>query len=574
MAQPVIIALSSACVELAKSIGSPVISENVVDAMRQAFRLRQPIIAVGASGIVIRSLAPLLADKFSEPPVLCVSLQKSVIVLLGGHHGANALAEETATAIQGQAIISTAGGLGAYLESLPPCWKSQGDAKPLMVKSLRGEKINLYDPLGLSYIPENYTQNSDKESADIIISDKQSDEDMNKLMFYPPTIALGIGCERYADSKTVLQETEKLLQELDIAKPSIATIASIDIKADEPALQALQAYLQCDLRFFTAEELCEYDSQLLNPSDIVQAEVGCRGVAEGAALAVMQGAEFITGKRKYDIFTCAVSRAKPQALQGSKIGRLDIVGIGPGDSKQRTESCSKALLEAEVVVGYKLYLDLCDDIIYDKERLDYALGEEELRCLKALQLAAEGKKVALVCSGDAGIYALAAVVYDVLANQNNRKLNAVEIQAHPGISAFQMLMAKSGAPFGDDFCLISLSDLWVEADTIKRRIHAAIDGDFAIAFYNPQSKTRRSLLPYALEQLLQHRGSDTPVIIGKHLGRKDEEILCLTLGELEADSIDMLSLVMIGNSRTRYITLKGELRAYSPRILSRTKEAT
>ena len=183
----------------------------------------------------------------------------------------------------------------------------------------------------------------------------------------------------------------------------------------------------------------------------------------------------------------------------------------------------------------------------------------------ALDIAAEGRNVALVCSGDAGIYALATLVMELLDREDRPDWNRLDIATMPGVSAFQAAAARIGAPMGHDFCLISLSDLLTPWEEIERRLKAAAMGDFVVAFYNPVSKRRRTQLAAARDILLTGRGPDTPVILARNLGRPEERIEVVTLGELTPNHADMLTLVVVGNSQTRRMTRGGVIRVYTPR---------
>jgi len=178
-----------------------------------------------------------------------------------------------------------------------------------------------------------------------------------------------------------------------------------------------------------------------------------------------------------------------------------------------------------------------------------------------LDLAAGGRTVSLVCSGDPGIYAMASLVFECLDDIERVDWRRVEVTVSPGISALQACSARVGAPLGHDFCTISLSDLLTPWAVIENRIKAAAEGDFVIAFYNPASMRRRTQLVRALEILSAHRPPDTPVVLGKSLGRPEENVTVSPLWDFDPDSVDMLSLVMVGNSQTRCL---GD-RVYTPR---------
>jgi cobalt-precorrin 5A hydrolase/precorrin-3B C17-methyltransferase len=257
-------------------------------------------------------------------------------------------------------------------------------------------------------------------------------------------------------------------------------------------------------------------------------------------------------------------------LQGRARGHLAVVGIGPGASTWRTPEASRLIAEADELVGYGLYLDLLGPLAAGTIRADFPLGGEEDRCRHALERAGQGARVALVCSGDAGIYAMAALVWEVI----DRRLvsdaaRRAEVVVAPGVSALQAAAARAGAPLGHDFCAISLSDLLTPREDILRRVKAASEGDFVVAFYNPVSRTRRTLLEEAKQTLLHHRLPDTPVLLAASLGRPDERLLHRTLGTLEVDEVDMLTVVLVGSTQTRALDTVDGRRIYTPRGYAR-----
>ena len=308
---------------------------------------------------------------------------------------------------------------------------------------------------------------------------------------------------------------------------------------------------------------------MVNPSDVVFAEVGCHGVSEGAALVVAgKDGALIVDKKKSRRATCAIARA-PGAIDpetvGKARGRLIVVGIGPGQHGWRTPEATAALQGATDVVGYGLYLDLIEDIIVGKSLHSSALGAEEDRARQALDLAAAGAQVALVSSGDAGIYALATLVFELLDRENRGDWNRVEVSVSPGISAMQAAAARIGAPLGHDFCAISLSDLLTPLDDIRRRLEAAAAGDFVVALYNPVSKRRKKQLVMARDILLSARPPQTPVVLARNLGRDGETITVIALADLDPEMVDMLTLVLIGSSNTRVLDSTNGPRVYTPR---------
>lgn len=231
--------------------------------------------------------------------------------------------------------------------------------------------------------------------------------------------------------------------------------------------------------------------------------------------------------------------------------KLYIVGMGPGAAEYLTPAAHKAVADSEELIGYGLYLDLLGELTTGKRRHELPLGAEVERAQLALERAAAGITTALVSSGDAGIFAMATLVFELLDKQPRPQWREVEIEVVPGVSAMQVAAARAGAPLGHDFCAISLSNLLTPWETIETRITAAGQGDFVVAFYNPRSQRRDWQLERARDILLEYRPAETPVIIGRNLSRADEALGYTQLGALSRDDVDMLSLVIIGNRETR-----------------------
>ena len=298
--------------------------------------------------------------------------------------------------------------------------------------------------------------------------------------------------------------------------------------------------------------------------------VGCHGVAEGAALAAVgPSGDLVAPKSKSRRATCAVSRA-PEILDARALGRprgsLAIVGIGPGAAAWRTPEADAALAAATDLVGYDRYLDLLGPVAGDATRHPYALGEEEARCGAALDLAAAGRAVALVSSGDPGIYAMAALVFELLDRERRADWYRAAVTVVPGISALQAAAARVGAPLGHDFCAISLSDLLTPWPAIERRLRAAAEADFVVSPYNPVSRRRNRQLGAARDILAGHRPPDTPVVLARNLGRDGERVEVIRLADLTADRVDMLTVVLVGASDSRVVARPGGGRwVYTPR---------
>jgi cobalt-precorrin 5A hydrolase/precorrin-3B C17-methyltransferase len=537
------------------------------------FLAGRPIVAIAAAGIVIRSLAPHLGDKKSEPPVIALAEDGShTVPLLGGHRGANRMARALAEALGGSAAITTAGdiGLGFALDDAPEGWwlEPDGDVKKVAAALLAGEAVALDDARGLG---DWLRQGAARFDADaphhIVISESAAAR--GDVTLRPPILAVGLGCERGAAAAEVSALLDQTLGAAGLSPQSVACLASIDVKMDEPALRAVARERGLPLRFFDAARLEEETPRLANPSDAVFRAVGCHGVAEAAALASVGGdGELIVGKTKSARATCAVARAsspiRPQEI-GRGLGRLTIIGLGPGAADWRTPAATAALARASDVVGYGGYFDLAGPISPDAVRHEFALGEEELRVRSALDLAGDGREVALICSGDAGIYAMASLAFELVDGAPAPGWCGIEIAVEPGISALQAAAARAGAPLGHDFCAISLSDLMTPWAVIEERLRAAAAAGFVTALYNPASKRRREGLVRAVEIFAAERPADCPVIVARNLGRAAERVQIVKLGAFDPESVDMLTLVMIGGRESRAIETGDGKRAYTPR---------
>ena len=540
----------------------------------ELFAVGRPILGLCASGILIRSVAPLLAAKRVEPPVVAVAEDGSVAVpLVGGHHGANALARTVAALTGGVAAITTAGDLrlGLALDEPPPGWRiaDPEQVRPVTAALLRGEPVALVaEAGGVDWLRAGAIDWAEQSERQVLVTDRAVGPATDALVFHPPVLALGIGCERGCPAGEIADLAHSALAEAGLAAAAVAAVVSVELKLAEPGIHALAASLGVPSRFFSAARLLAETERLTERSAAAFRATGAWGVAEGAALAAAgPGGMLVVPKRKSRRATCAVARA-PVPIDAGTIGHprgmLAVVGIGPGDPAWRTPEASAALAGATDIFGYGLYLDLLGRAIDGKIHHPSGLGEEEARVCRALDLAAEGRSVALVSSGDAGIYGLAPLVFELLDRAAKPGWHSVEIRVCPGVSAAQAVAARAGAPLGHDFCAISLSDLMTPWETIRTRIESAAAADFVVALYNPSSARRRARFVEAVKILLRYRPPQTLVFLGRNLGRADEDRQLLTLAELSNAEIDMLSLVIVGSSATRRLDTDPP-RLYTPR---------
>ncbi|MEM7060611.1 MAG: precorrin-3B C(17)-methyltransferase [Pseudomonadota bacterium] len=543
--------------------------------VRDLFAAGVPIVGICAAGILVRAVAPLLADKKAEPPVIAVSEDGSAVVpLLGGHRGANRLARRIAEVLGVKAAITTASdvSLGVALDDPPAGWRIAAGAEltSTITALVQGSPARVIgDAAFLSPLlahPQVEHRPDGPPGAVTIETEAGS-----SVTYHQTRFALGVGCARDCSAAEMADLVMECLANQKIDPSAIAGVFSLDLKSDEAAVLDLAMSLAVPARFFTASELEAETPRLANPSDIVFVEVGCHGVAEAAAVAAAgQYAELIVEKRKSANATCAIARAPAPmtTLPGKVRGQVSLIGIGPGQAIWRTPEASRLIAKADELVGYSLYIDLLGPAAAGKPQSDFPLGAEEDRCRYALEQAAAGRNVALICSGDAGIYAMGALVYELMARRENGvsdKARRVEVVTAPGVSALQAAAARAGAPLGHDFCAISLSDLLTPRSDIERRVHAAATGDFVIAFYNPVSQRRREIFPWAIETLRGHRPDDVPVILASNLGRPEEAVRIVRLDQVTVDDVDMLTTVIVGSSNSQRVRVGGRDRVFTPR---------
>ena len=581
---PLVLAVSRRQATLAERIAQAVSGRaliapaDVAVALRDAFADGQPIIGICATGILVRTLAPLLADKHVEPPVIAVSADGAhVVPLLGGHHGANALARRVAEITGGVAALTTASDnlFGVALDEPPPAWRlaNPEDVKAFMAALMDGASVFVTGETP-DWLAESALPFSDDPAAPLRISiaETLTETGPKHLVYYPRDLVIGVGMARDADPASVIALVETALARADLPSARVAAIGTIAVKADEPALDALSRQLDAPIRLFSADDLKRAD--VPNPSAVVAVEVGTPSVAEAAALSLAgENGRLVVEKEKNAVATVAVAQcpapvADPDALPGRPRGTLFVVGLGPGAPTMRTTQSREALLSATDWVGYDLYLRLAADLSTGKRLHPFPLGAEEQRVRHAIELAAEGRKVALLCSGDAAIYAMASPVFELLCREEegwDDFARRIRVEVIPGITALQAASARAGALIGHDFCAISLSDLLTPWEVIERRLKAAAEGGFVAALYNPKSRRRTRQLETALAIFRTHRPPETPVIVASSVGRSEEKVSVTTLAEVDPGMVDMLSIVLIGAPNSRFVTANGRRMAFTPR---------
>ncbi|UXY35097.1 precorrin-3B C(17)-methyltransferase [Streptomyces albidocamelliae] len=514
----------------------------VGESVRAAFAECEQLVCFLATGAVVRLLAPLLGDKTADPGVVCVDEGgRFAVSLVGGHGGgANELAREVGGLLGAEPVVTTATdavGLAA-LDTLGLPY--EGAVAAVSRALLDGEPVALAAEVAWPLPPLPF---SAEGAYTVRLTDRAVEPAEREVLLRPPSLVVGVGASRGAPAEEVLGLIGEALREAGLSAGSVAELATVDAKAEEPGLVAAAGRLGVPLVTYSAEELAAVE--VPNPSDAPLAAVGTPSVAEAAALAA--GGELLVPKRKSEradgrpaMVTCAVVRRPGR-------GRLAVVGLGPGARDLLTPRAAAELRRASVLVGLDQYVDQIRDLLRPGTRvLESGLGAEEERARTAVAEARRGHAVALIGSGDAGVYAMAS---PALAEASDD----IDVVGVPGVTAALAAGAVLGAPLGHDHVSISLSDLHTPWEVIERRVRAAAEADLVVTFYNPRSRGRDWQLPKALGILAGHRDPATPVGVVRNASRPDESSRVTTLAGLDPATVDMMTVVTVGNTATRTV---------------------
>ncbi|MEV1083066.1 precorrin-3B C(17)-methyltransferase [Streptomyces sp. NPDC050211] len=507
----------------------------VGDAVRAAFAECEHLVCFLATGAVVRLVAPLLSDKRADPGVVCVDEGgRFAVSLVGGHGGgANELALEVGELLGARPVVTTATD-AVGLPGLDTLGLPVEGAVPAVSRALLdGEPVALVTemPWPLPPLPV-----AERGAYTIRVTDRTVEPAEHEVVLRPPSLVVGVGASRNAPVDEVLGLVEGALRGAGLSGRSIAELATVDAKAEEPGIVAAAERLGVPLMTYSAEELATVE--VPNPSDAPLAAVGTPSVAEASAL--IGGGELLVPKRKSAMVTCAVVRRPAR-------GRLAVVGLGPGARDLLTPRAKAELQRAAVLVGLDQYVDQIRDLLRPGTRvLESGLGAEEERARTAVAEARRGQAVALIGSGDAGVYAMAS---PALAEASDD----IDVVGVPGVTAALAAAAILGAPLGHDHVSISLSDLHTPWEVIERRVRAAAEADIVVTFYNPRSRGRDWQLPKALAILAEHRAGTTPVGVVRNASRPDESGRLTTLAALDPATVDMMTVVTVGNTATREI---------------------
>lgn len=512
--------------------------------LRQLYQQDTPIIALCAAGIVIRTLAPVLLEKGVEPPVLVVAEDGSAVVpLLGGLGGVNVMAREIAAALNTAAAITTSGELrfGTCLLN-PPAGYALGDlelGKRFVSDLLSGESVRVEGAapwLAQAQLPED-----DQAQLTIHVGYAERELSDHELLIYPRNVLVALSGDLADSGEAVAHALKAALHDSRIAVQALGCLLASKAEMANPALHAAADVLGVPLRFTTAGTPPDMTQQVL--PQLLPPLTPAAGIAIAVA---------------------------PQPLDISQIGfargRLAVIGLGPGATDFMIPAVKAELARANDVLGYETYVRMAGPFRADQVLHCTDNREEMLRARHAFELAAEGRSVVVVSSGDPGVFAMAAAVLEALHESGNPDWHRVDLHILPGVSASLATAALAGAPLGHDFCVMSLSDNLKPWEIIEKRLDLACQADLALAFYNPISRARPWQLGRALEIVRQHRGPETPVTLGRDVGRPAQTLRVITLGELTPEHVDMRTMVLVGSSLTCvFPRANGESWVYTPR---------
>lgn len=473
--------------------------------VRQLYQQGTPIIALCAAGIVIRTLAPLLLEKGVEPAVLAVAEDGSAVVpLLGGLGGVNVLAREIAAALGVAAAITTSGELrfGTCLLN-PPSGYQLGDlelGKRFVSDLLAGESVRIEG--AAPWLDQaNLLQNQQARLA-IHVGSAERAPAPNELLIYPKNVL--VTCQPGPQLATRIRAA---LQDAGLAVQSLACLLAAETEMADSSLQEASIELGVPLRF--------------------------AGLATQA-----------------DIAITVAGAPLDLSLIGRPRGRLAVIGLGPGAAELMVPAVKAELARCTDVLGYETYVRMAGPFRPDQVQHCTDNREEMQRARHAFELAAQGRSVVVVSSGDPGVFAMAAAVIEALHDSSDPAWHQVDLEILPGVSASLATAAQAGAPLGHDFCVMSLSDNLKPWAIIEKRLDLASQADLALAFYNPISRARPWQLGRALEIVAQHRTAETPVVLGRDIGRPGQTLRVTTLGQLTPEQVDMRTMVLIGSSTT------------------------
>ena len=526
-------------------------------------------IFIGATGIPFRKVAPLLRGKSIDPAVLaCPESGSHVIALTSGHFGGtNRLARRIARITGGQAVIGSpadVNGLPAFDEAA-----AQEHACILNPEAVRALNAALLDGSPIAFCGTRavferhfastgqvafFENPQDVTCGHAVLWDSENmlPEEVLYLDVSSRAFVLGVGCRRGVKPQELRLVAERYLSEFGLNAENIAGIATCTVKEDEPAILGLGEAWQVPVAFHSAEELDAVPVSA--PSEKVREKVGTASVCEAACLlsagyGSIPQPTLYAPKSAFGDVTLALARLPHLAVPKSGQGEIVVAGLGSGAPGHITPDVDTALRRCDTVAGYSHYVDFIRDRIAGKPVIQNGMKGEVERCLSALEAALAGQNVCMVCSGDPGILAMAGLLYELRTREP--RFRDIPIRVLPGITAATIAASSLGAPLQNGFSLVSLSDLLVPADEVRRNIRSVAQSLLPVALYNPAGRKRRALLDETLAVFREHRGRDVLCAYVKNAGREQETKWVGKLSEFPAAEVDMSTLIIIGGPRTR-----------------------
>ena len=526
-------------------------------------------IFIGATGIPFRKAAPLLRGKSIDPAVLaCPESGSHVIALTSGHFGGtNRLARRIARITGGQAVIGSpadVNGLPAFDEAA-----AQEHAHILNPEAVRALNAALLDGSPIAFCGTRavferhfastgqvafFENPQDVTCGHAVLWDSENTlpEEVLYLDVSSRAFVLGVGCRRGVKPQELRLVAERYLSEFGLNAENIAGIATCTVKEDEPAILGLGEAWQVPVAFHSAEELDAVPVSA--PSEKVREKVGTASVCEAACLlssgyGSIPQPTLYAPKSAFGDVTLALARLPHLPVPKSGQGEIVVAGLGSGAPGHITPDVDTALRRCDTVAGYSHYVDFIRDRIAGKPVIQNGMKGEVERCLSALEAALAGQNVCMVCSGDPGILAMAGLLYELRTREP--RFRDIPIRVLPGITAATIAASSLGAPLQNGFSLVSLSDLLVSADEVRRNIRSVAQSLLPVALYNPAGRKRRDLLEETLAVFREHRGGDVLCAYVKNAGREQETKWVGKLSEFPAAEVDMSTLIIIGGPRTR-----------------------
>ena len=514
-------------------------------------------IFIGATGIPFRKAAPLLRDKSIDPAVLaCPESGSHVIALTSGHFGGtNRLARRIARITGGQAVI----GSPADVNSLPAFDEAaaQEHARILNPEAVRALNAALLDGSPIAFCGTRavferhfastgqvafFENPQDVTCGHAILWDSENTlpEEVLYLDVSSRAFVLGVGCRRGVKPQELRLVAERYLSEFGLNAENIAGIATCTVKEDEPAILGLGEAWQVPVAFHSAEELDAV------PVSASVCEAAC---LLSAGYGSIPQPTLYAPKSAFGDVTLALARLPHLPVPKSGQGEIVVAGLGSGAPGHITPDVDTALRRCDTVAGYSHYVDFIRDRIAGKPVIQNSMKGEVERCLSALEAALAGQNVCMVCSGDPGILAMAGLLYELRTREP--RFRDIPIRVLPGITAATIAASSLGAPLQNGFSLVSLSDLLVSANEVRRNIRSVAQSLLPVALYNPAGRKRRDLLEETLAVFREHRGGDVLCAYVKNAGREQETKWVGKLSEFPAAEVDMSTLIIIGGPRTR-----------------------